>query len=58
MVKSELCQLSNRTKEQLIESGEDPNDPGGYFIIHGAEREIVGLEDGSPNKIRVDAEKV
>ncbi|MDA4120567.1 MAG: DNA-directed RNA polymerase subunit B [Thaumarchaeota archaeon] len=58
MVKSELCQLSNRTKEQLIESGEDPNDPGGYFIIHGAERVIVGLEDLSPNKILVDSEKL
>ena len=58
MVKSDLCQLSNRTKEQLIEVGEDPNDPGGYFIINGAERVIVGLEDLSPNKILVDAEKV
>src|SRR5712692_5788000 len=58
MVKSELCQLSNRSKEQLIESGEDPYDPGGYFIIHGAERVIVGLEDLSPNKILVDAEKL
>ena len=58
MVKSELCQLSNRSKEQLIESGEDPNDPGGYFTIHGAERVIVGLEDLSPNKILVDSEKV
>jgi DNA-directed RNA polymerase subunit B len=58
MVKSELCQLSNRTREQLIESGEDPNDPGGYFIIHGAERVIVGLEDLSPNKILVDTEKL
>jgi len=58
MVKSELCQLSNRTREQLIEVGEDPNDPGGYFVINGAERVIVGLEDLSPNKILVDAEKV
>ena len=58
MVRSELCQLSNRSKEQLIESGEDPNDPGGYFIIHGAERVIVGLEDLSPNKILVDSEKL
>ncbi len=58
MVKSDLCQLSAKTKEQLIESGEDPNDPGGYFIIHGSERVIVGLEDLSPNKILVDAEKV
>ena len=58
MVKSDLCQLSAKTKEQLIDSGEDPNDPGGYFIINGSERVIVGLEDLSPNKILVDAEKV
>ncbi|TLX99589.1 MAG: DNA-directed RNA polymerase subunit B'' [Thaumarchaeota archaeon] len=58
MVKSDLCQLSTKTKEQLIDSGEDPNDPGGYFIINGSERVIVGLEDLSPNKILVDAEKV
>jgi DNA-directed RNA polymerase subunit B len=58
MAKSELCQLSNRNREQLIEVGEDPNDPGGYFVINGAERVIVGLEDLSPNKILVDSEKV
>jgi DNA-directed RNA polymerase subunit B len=57
MVKSDLCQLSNLTREQLIEAGEDPNDPGGYFIINGSERVIVGLEDLSPNKILVDVEK-
>ena len=57
MVKSELCQLSKLAKEQLISAGEDPNDPGGYFIINGSERVIVGLEDLSPNKILVDLEK-
>jgi DNA-directed RNA polymerase subunit B len=58
MVRSDLCQLSTKTKELLIESGEDPNDPGGYFIINGSERVIVGLEDLSPNKILVDSERV
>ena len=58
MVKSDLCQLSKMTKDQLVMSGEDPNDPGGYFIINGSERVIVGLEDLSPNKILVDLEKV
>jgi DNA-directed RNA polymerase subunit B len=57
MVKSDLCQLSKMTKEQLINASEDPNDPGGYFIINGSERVIVGLEDLSPNKILVDLEK-
>ncbi|MGA2665930.1 MAG: DNA-directed RNA polymerase subunit B'', partial [Nitrososphaerales archaeon] len=57
MVKSDLCQLSKMTKEQLINASEDPKDPGGYFIINGSERVIVGLEDLSPNKILVDVEK-
>lgn len=57
MVKSDLCPLHRMMKEELIENGEDPEDPGGYFIIHGSERVIVGLEDLSPNRIIVDIEK-
>ena len=58
MVKSEACILRNFTEQKLIEHGEDPHDPGGYFIINGSERVIVGLEDLSYNKIIVDKEKV
>jgi len=58
MVKSRLCPLSRLTEDQLVEVGEDPKDPGGYFIINGSERVIVGLEDLSPNKILVDEERV
>ena len=57
MVKSELCSLDNMAEDQLIASGEDPMDPGGYFVINGSERVIVGLEDLSPNRILVDSEK-
>ncbi len=57
MVKSDLCPLHKMNKEELIQAGEDPEDPGGYFIINGSERVIVGLEDLSPNKILVDYEK-
>ena len=56
MVKSVLCPLSSSAGDQLVESGEDPRDPGGYFIVNGSERVIVGLEDLSPNKILVDTE--
>ena len=45
-------------EQKLIDYAEDPEDPGGYFIINGSERVIVGLEDLSYNKIIVDAEKV
>src|SRR5947209_9199338 len=58
MVRSNACLLHNLSDQKLVEHGEDPNDPGGYFIINGSERVIVGLEDLSPNKILVDAEKV
>ena len=58
MVKSEACILRNFSEQKLIEHGEDPSDPAGYFIINGSERVIVGLEDLSYNKIMVDIEKV
>src|SRR5438309_2705803 len=57
MVRSNACLLHNLSDQKLVEHGEDPNDPGGYFIINGSERVIVGLEDLSPNKIIVDLEK-
>nr|ABZ08819.1 putative RNA polymerase Rpb2, domain 6 [uncultured marine crenarchaeote HF4000_APKG5C13] len=58
MVKSEGCILRNFSEQKLIDHAEDPYDPGGYFIINGSERVIVGLEDLSYNKIIVDADKI
>jgi len=58
MVRSHACKLYGFNEQKLIEYGEDPQDPGGYFIINGSERVIVGLEDLSYNKIIVDEEKV
>ena len=58
MVRSNACILHNLSDQKLVEYGEDPNDPGGYFIINGSERVIVGLEDLSYNKIIVDKEMV
>ena len=57
MVKSELCYLSQMSEEELIEVGEDPLDPGGYFIINGSERVLIGLEDLVPNKVLTTVEK-
>jgi len=51
MVLSKACNLHGLSKEEIIEAGEDPLDPGGYFIINGAERVIITLEDLAPNKI-------
>lgn len=58
MAKSNACILHNFSIEKLIDAQEDPQDPGGYFIINGSERVIVGLEDLSYNKIIVDRETV
>lgn len=56
MVKSKLCYLGSKTKEELIENGEDPDDPGGYFIVNGSERVLVGIEDLVPNKVMTTVE--
>ncbi len=54
MLKSKLCLLSQLSPEELVSQGEDPNDPGGYFLINGSERVIVALEDIAPNRVLVD----
>ncbi|MGC8652268.1 MAG: DNA-directed RNA polymerase subunit B'' [Candidatus Micrarchaeia archaeon] len=51
MVKSDLCYTHNMTKEQLLSEGEDPYDYGGYFIIKGTERVLIGIEDLAPNRV-------
>lgn len=58
MVKSRVCRLHNLPEEELIKFGEDPRDPGGYFIINGSERVIVGLEDFASNRIFTERKKV
>ncbi|EDY34195.1 RNA polymerase Rpb2, domain 2 family, partial [Aciduliprofundum boonei T469] len=41
-------------KQKLEYVGEDPDDPGGYFIIGGSERVLVSLEDLAPNRVLVE----
>ncbi len=54
MIRSVKDPTSRMSKEELIAIGEDPRDPGGYFIIDGSERVIVIQEDLAPNRIIVD----
>src|SRR2546426_7916796 len=66
MVKSKRCLLykenmetegeltSDEYKRKLIEMGEDPYDPGGYFIIGGAERALISLQGLPPNRVPVE----
>jgi DNA-directed RNA polymerase subunit B len=57
MLKSKLCFLSQLSREELIACGEDPDDPGGYFVVNGSERVIVAMEDLAPNRVIVDMDE-
>ena len=57
MLKSKICKLYGLSEEQLINVGEDPLDPGGYFIINGSERVIVTQEDLASNAILVERDE-
>jgi DNA-directed RNA polymerase subunit B" len=57
MLKSKLCYLSTMRRDELVENGEDPDDPGGYFIINGSERVLTSIEDLVPNKLMVTKER-
>jgi len=57
MLKSKLCFLSQLSREELIAAGEDPDDPGGYFVVNGSERVIVAMEDLAPNRVIIDLDE-
>jgi len=57
MIGSKLCYLNSLSKKEMIEHGEDPLDPGGYFIVNGTERALVLLEDLAPNRILIEEGK-
>jgi DNA-directed RNA polymerase subunit B len=57
MLKSKLCFLSQLSREELIACGEDPDDPGGYFVVNGSERVIVAMEDLAPNRVIMDIDE-
>ncbi len=51
MVGSSKCNIADFSDAELINIGEDPADPGGYFIVNGSERVLMTSEDLAPNKI-------
>jgi DNA-directed RNA polymerase subunit B len=54
MLKSKSCLLYNLSSDELTRLGEDPEDPGGYFIINGSERVIVTQEYLVSNRVLID----
>ncbi|MBI2208131.1 DNA-directed RNA polymerase subunit B'' [Candidatus Woesearchaeota archaeon] len=54
MLKSKWCHLHNMNRNELIEKGEDPDEPGGYFIINGTEKVLITIEDLASNKFLVE----
>ncbi|RME78119.1 DNA-directed RNA polymerase subunit B'' [Candidatus Woesearchaeota archaeon] len=58
MLRSKHCHLSKLKKEELIAKGEDPTDPGGYFIINGTEKVLITVEDLAANRLLIEKNKV
>jgi DNA-directed RNA polymerase subunit B len=57
IVKSNICNIVGKTKEELEKLYIDPNDTGGYFIINGNERVMVMTEDLAENQPFVERSK-
>lgn len=57
MLRSSRCKLNGTTVEERIVAGECEKDPGGYFIIKGNERVLVGQIRGNYNMIGVTKQK-
>lgn len=51
MLRSRNCMLHGKSPRELALLGEDPKDPGGYFIIEGVEKVVLLQELLSVNKI-------
>src|SRR3989338_5956916 len=54
MLKSNICNLTGKNKDELIKAAEDPDDEGGYFIVNGRERVLVLIEDLAANKMNLE----
>ena len=53
MVRSEMCRLYDSNESDLIRANECIYDKGGYFIVNGMERILVGMERMCTNQVYV-----
>ena len=51
MIKSSICTLSQMKHISHIHTGECPMDSGGYFIIKGSEKTVLGQERAAENRV-------
>ncbi|EPY35525.1 DNA-directed RNA polymerase III subunit RPC2 [Strigomonas culicis] len=56
MLKSQSCNLFNKTKEELVAMRECPLDPGGYFVIKGVEKVCLVQEQQSKNRVIIESD--
>lgn len=54
MLHSSKCVLRNKTPAELAKMQECLYDPGGYFIVRGAEKVLLMQEQMSKNRILMD----
>jgi DNA-directed RNA polymerase subunit B" len=54
MIGSSACNMYGMPNDERVSHGEDPLDPGGYFIVNGTERVLMTLEDLASNKIMTE----
>jgi DNA-directed RNA polymerase subunit B len=57
MIKSNTCNLSGMSAEDLIKNYIDPKDQGGYFLINGNERVMIMAEDLASNQTFIEFQK-
>ncbi|KAJ3223345.1 DNA-dependent RNA polymerase II [Clydaea vesicula] len=57
MLKSNYCTLNELDQKDLHDAGECPYDQGGYFIINGSEKVLIGQERMSTNHVYVFSKK-
>jgi DNA-directed RNA polymerase beta subunit len=58
MLQSDICHLSKNSLTEKQKKGECANDPGGYFVIKGKERVLVGQIRAVYNTVFVHKQKV
>ena len=53
MLRSDYCNLADRSERDLTDLGECPYDAGGYFVINGSEKVLIAQERMANNKVYV-----